>query len=231
MKKNTHRTLAVLTACAFLAACATPQGPGGGQQAGAVDPCNVGQSALMGAAVGALLGGLTDGTRGAISGAAIGTGIAAIACAAMNWRSEQTKTAEQAERDFLRANAALPAQPAVVSYTSRLQSGVAQRGRPMQVASTLELVNGSTARINEVQEKLVVYSPDGTPFRTGGKPFTATTAGRFENSFELTLPQGAPQGVYGLKTKVYVNGNQVAIRNLSAQVVWDGTSGIVVASR
>lgn len=228
--KNTHRTLVVLAACALLTACATPQGPGG-QADGSIDPCNVGQTAIAGAAIGALLGGLRDGSQGAVRGAALGAGIGAIACAAMNWRSEQTKTAAQAERDFLRSNATLPLQPRIITYTSELQSQVAQRGSPVRVRSTLELINGRTTQVNEVREELVVLRPDGTPFRTGGKPFTATTAGRFENSFEVTLPPNAPQGVYGLRTAVYVNGNRVATRDLSTQVVWDGASAVIVASR
>jgi len=225
-----YRTVTILAACAFLGACVTTQHVG--QQGAVDDPCNVGQSAVAGAALGALLGVITDGSPdAAVRGAAIGAGAGAIACYVMRLNSRQTKTAAQAQKDFLRTNARLPSQPKVVMYSPQLSSAVTQRGKPFYVTSTLELIDGSAAKVNEVREELVIFSPDGTPFRAGGKPFTATSAGRFENSFELTLPQSAPQGKYRLQTKVYVNGNQMASRDLGTQVVWDGTSALIVASR
>lgn len=227
--KNTYRALAVLTSCSFLVACATNQG--GSQLGQADDPCNMGQTILISTTIGAILGAVVDGSKGAVKGAAAGAAVGAIACFAMNWRSEQTKTAAQAEQDYLRNNPTLPAEPKVVTYTSQLQSGHAQRGQPLLVQSTLELVNGRDVKVNEIREELAIYSPDGKPVRTGDKPFTATSAGRFENSFQVTLPQNAPQGVYGLRTTVFVNGSQVATRDLSAQLVWDGTSATILAMR
>lgn len=82
-----------------------------------------------------------------------------------------------------------------------------------------------------VREELSIYNPDGAPFKTGSKPFSANSAGRCENSFEVKLPEGVSQGVYALKTHVYVNGKLAATRDLRTQVVWDGSSGVLVALR
>ncbi|WP_416461266.1 glycine zipper 2TM domain-containing protein [Rubrivivax gelatinosus] len=225
-----QRTIACIAATALLGACATTQGPAGDQTTDD-DPCGVTTSAAVGALAGAVLGGLIDGKRGAVRGAVIGAGTGALACVAINHQSRQTKTAAQAEQDYLKVRKTLPAEPEVTAYAARLESGSVQRGQPLKVNSTLELVNGRGSKVNEVREELVVFNPDGTPFKTGSKPFTANSAGRFENSFELRLPEAAPQGAYALKTNVYVNGKMLATRDLRTQAVWDGSSGVIVASR
>lgn len=227
LSKPFQRPVALLAICALLAACAGPRAPGGSAEG--EDPCSVGQSALVGAVAGALIGGLIGGKDGALKGGISGGALGALACVAIN--SKQTKTAAEAERDYLRTNPTLPARPTVTSYVARLNSTSARRGDPIKVISALELVNGSSQKVHEVREELVILDPKGEPFKSGGKPFSSTTAGRFENSFELTLPPNAPQGVYSMKTNVFVNGAQVASRNLQTQVVWNGDAAIVVASR
>lgn len=231
--KTFQRTLIYMTVTALLVACANTQGPVGSQQSAAdSNPCSVGQSAAAGAAAVALITVLSGGRgRDAAKGAVVGAAVGAAVCFAINLQSRQTKTAAQAERDYIRTSSALPAEPVVTVYSSRLQKEVVQRGQPINVNSTLELVNGSRQKVSEVREELVVFSPDGTPFKTGSKSFSSNSAGRFENAFELKLPQGAPQGKYALKTNVYVNGKVVATRDLSTQVVWDGTTATLVASR
>lgn len=230
--KSIQRSLVYISAAALLGACVTPPGSGGGGQAADEDPCSVGKSALVGAAVGAVLGAIVGGNRGgAIKGAALGTGVGVISCVAFNIKSQQTKTAAQAEQDYLRTKKELPSEPVITAYSSQLQRTSVRRGQPVNVNSTLELVNGRNQKVTEVREELVVFNPDGTPFKTGSKAFSSNSAGRYENTFELKLPQGAPQGEYALKTNVYVNGKMMATRDLRTQVVWNGTTGEVVAAR
>ena len=230
--KTIQRPVIYITAAALLGACATTEGPGGSKQQGAAneDPCSVGSSALAGALAGALLGALVDGKNGALRGGAIGAGVGALACVAINVNSRQTKTAAQAEQDYLRTSKALPKEPTVTAYNTQLQSSAVKRGQSLLDSSARELVNGRNQAVNEVKEDLIVCNPDGTPFKTGSKPFTANSAGRFENSFELKLPEGAHQGAYALKTNVYVNGKMLATRDLRTQVVWNGSTGVVVAA-
>lgn len=242
MNKNyTNLVVAVLTTT-LLGACVTPQ-PGGSNhgsrnfspatQAEQQDPCSVGQSALAGAAVGALLGGLMNGKNGALRGAAAGGVVASLGCLAINAQTRQTRTAAQVDRDFVMARGRLPAEPQVVNYTPTTSSQTGRRGQPLRVNSVIELVNGSQQTVNEVREELVVFDPQGEKVRNGSKQLTNNTGGRFENSFELVLPDSAPQGVYAMKTNLYVNGKLSASRNLQTQIVFlgDGTPGILMASR
>ena len=241
LNQTTLRAAAALTLAAMLAGCATapmnPNGvrqdyPQGGQnpQANATDddPCSVGTTAAAGAAVGALLGALVSGKNGALKGAAIGGGLAVAGCLAINVNSRQTKTAAQADRDYIRARGALPREPQVVSYTPQLSAATVKRGQPFKVNSVVELVNGSAQAVNDVREELVVLDPQGQPFKSGSKTLASNnkSGGRFENSFELTLPAGVSQGVYGVKTNLYVNGKLAATRDLRTQLVMlDDTSG------
>lgn len=235
MNKTTLRAAAALTLTAMLAGCATAPGnpngvrqdtpyPQGGQNPQAAtddDPCSVGATAAAGAAVGALLGAFVNGKKGALQGAALGGGLAAAGCLAINVNSRQTKTAAQADRDYIRARGALPREPQVVSYTPQVSAATVKRGQPFKVNSVVELVNGSAQNVKDVREELVVLDPQGQPFKSGSKSLASNnkTGGRFENSFELTLPAGVSQGVYGVKTNLYVNGKLAATRDLRTQLV------------
>lgn len=234
MNKTTLRAAAALTITAMLAGCATAPGnpngvrqdsnypqDGNQQASGSDDPCSVGATAAAGAAVGALLGGLISGKSGIVKGAAIGGGLAAAGCLAINVNSRQTKTAAQADRDYIRTRGALPREPQVVSYTPQVSAATVKRGQPFKVNSVVELVNGSAQNVNDVREELVVLDPQGQPFKSGSKALASNnkTGGRFENSFELTLPAGVSQGVYGVKTNLYVNGKLAATRDLRTQLV------------
>ena len=204
-----------------------PQGGVAAEQ----DPCAVGSSALMGAAAGALLGALMDGKRGAARGAAAGGIVAALGCVAINSQSRQTRTAAQVDNDFIRTRGRLPAEPQVVSYQPRLNASTVQRGKPVVVTSTVELVNGATTPVRQVREELVVFDQDGKQFKSGSKALTNSSGGRFENSFEITLPKDASQGRYALRTNLYVNGKLSASRDMNTQLVWNGAGKIRVASR
>jgi hypothetical protein len=231
--KTIQRAVFYVTTAALLGACAAPRGPSGSQAGGAADddPCSIGKSAVAGAVAGALLGALLNGKKGASQGALAGGALGAAACVAINHESRQTKSAAQADADYKKARGTLPTEPAVVSYSPQLAAKSVQRGQPMRVNSSLELVNGSTQAVRKVSEELAIFNPDGTEFKTGSKPFSANSAGRYENSFEVKLPDGVSQGVYALKTRVYVNGKLSAERDLRTQVVWDGSLGVLVASR
>lgn len=229
------KTIAAVLAGAVLAGCATQPQYGGAPHAGAGndDPCSVGSSAVAGAAFGALLGAMVDGKRGAARGAAIGGLASAAGCYAINVHSRQTKTAAQANNDYIRARGSLPRDPVVVAYSPRLSGPVAQRGKPFTVSSVVELVDGSVQAVDEVREELVVSDTHGEPIKHGSKAMASSNrgSGRFENSFELTLPSGVSQGVYGVRTNLYVNGRLAASRDLHTQLVWDGVGARLLAAR
>ncbi len=231
--QSAMRTVTAASVAVLLSACVTNSPRNEPVNSGAVstDPCNVTNTALAGAAAGLIIGALLGGKKGAAQGGIAGGALAAVACYTMNVQSRQTKSAAQADIDYKNARGALPSQPAVVAYSPQLENSRVQRGQKLMVNSTLELVNGTSEPIREVKEELQVFHPDGRQYKTGSKPFVANSSGRFENSFELSMPANAPQGIYALKTNVFINGKPSASRDLRTQIVWNGTDGVLVAAR
>jgi len=165
-----------------------------------------------------------------VIGAAAGGVIGGVGCYAVNVRSRQVKTAAQSDRDYVATRGALPPEPQVVTYNVLVSDHVV-RGKPFTVNTQVELVNGRYQKINEVDEQIILLDPNGQPFKNGTKPLESKNAsgGRFENSFELTLPEGVSQGVYAMKTNLYVNGQLAATRDLRTQLVLDHGQAPIVA--
>lgn len=235
MFENTSKKLLVpVVATCLLAGCAVPQQNGAAPanaNASTNDPCSVGTTTVAGAAVGALIGALAGGTKGALIGAAAGGVLGGVGCYAVNVRSRQLRTAAQVDHDYIERRGALPPQPQLLAYNVQVSSQ-AVRGKPFTVNTEVELVNGRYQQIHDVREQIVLLDPKGQPFKNGTKPLESQNAsgGLFENSFELTLPQGVSQGVYPMRTNLYVNGQLVASRNLSTQLVIDHGEATVVAA-
>ncbi len=238
MQNTSTKLIALALVTSIVGGCAMPPQQGGvyrnasdsSPNAGAEDPCSVGQAALAGAALGALLGGLAKGGKGALKGALAGGAVGAAGCLAINANSRQTRTAAQVDQEYIQANNRLPADPQVLAYSPTIAS-TAQRGQPVRVNSTVELVNGSQNKVTEVREELQVFDQSGKQFLGGQKPLTNNSGGRFENSFVMTLPQSVSQGTYTMKTTLYVNGKVSATRNLQTQLVIDERGMMMVASR
>jgi len=237
MQNNSKKLIALALVASSVGGCAVPPQQGGtyrdasniSPQAVDQDPCSVGQSAAAGAVIGALIGGIAKGRNGALKGALAGGAVGAVGCLAINANSRQTRTAAQVDQAYIQAHNRLPADPQVVAYMPSI-AGTAQRGQPVQVNSTVELVNGSRTKVTEVREELQVFDQSGQQFLGGQKPLVNMSGGRFENSFVMTLPESASQGRYTMKTTLYVNGKVAAVRNLQTQLVMNERGMIMVAS-
>lgn len=238
------RAVASVLVVAMLAGCATTRPQYGNSQASAQngnsqasggndgkDPCSVGGTALAGALIGALIGGAINGRDGALAGGMVGGAAGALGCMAVNVHSRQTKAASQVNREYVQSRGALPQEPQVVVYSPQLSVGTIQRGVPFKVTSVVELVDGASQPVREVREEIVVYTPQGEPFKNGSKPLVSKggSGGRFENTFEVTLPTNVSQGVYNLRTNLYVNGKLMTSRDMRTQLVWNGKEGVLLA--
>jgi hypothetical protein len=204
----------VLLVSMSLVACASAPREGGSVS----DPCSGPRSMVAGMVLGTIAGGLIGGRDGAAKGAVVGAMAGAVVCATMSVQSQQTKTAAQVDEEQLRRRRALPPAPTLVAYTPRLIDARVVRGAPARVSSVLELANGSQEAVREAVEQIIITDPSGHEVRTGSKAFVAGSAGRFENTFEIVLPQQAPVGRYTLSTVVVLNGKQAATRTVVMQV-------------
>lgn len=193
-----------------LTACAVP--PQNSQRSD--DPCDSARSAAAGAVLGALAGVWAGGRDSAVKGAAIGAIAGVVICSQLTLQSKQTKSAAQVDAEQRVRLPALPTTPTLITYSPRLLDTSIVRGQAARLASTIELANGSRETVQEVVEEVVIVDPSGARFRSGTKSFSAASAGRFENSFEIVLPQQAPTGRYTVATNVYLNGRLTASRSV-----------------
>lgn len=176
----------------------------------------------MGALAGALIGAAINGGKGAAAGALVGGALGAAGCLAFNVQTKQTRTAQQVQANYRKANRnRLPATPEVVNYSAKMNTPSVQRGQPFKLQSVVEVVDGHKQPVQSVREELLLFTPDGQQVNRDpkSKMFQATSGGRYENSFDLNLPAGVSQGQYAIKTNLYVNDKLVAKRDLAAQVV------------
>lgn len=208
----------------ILSGCATITGTGKvDNNSSSVDSCNAATAAMIGGTIGLLLGSRdADAGRGAVIGAAVG----AMACGLYNTvTSKLIKSSHQADEAYKKANGGrLPDTPAVVAYNAKIGSSQYKRGQTVIIKSSVELVNGTREPIKTVREELVMLDTDGKPSEVSkkNKPFTATAGGAYENSFEFTFPDQAPQRRYDFMTKLYVNDKLIQTQTLQTQVASDG---------
>jgi hypothetical protein len=146
----------------------------------------------------------------------------AFANAAITATSRQTKASAAVEQDYVRWRGALPSQPALVEYTARVEpSQVISAGNNLRLRSTIQVVSGTAASLQELKEELVLMSPEGKEIRRGSKIVNEnrTGSGIYENVFTVRLPGNAPQGIYTTKSIVYINGTRVAETNSRVELI------------
>jgi len=211
-----NSTISVVIAL-FATGCATPGGGGNQASGGASDQCNPGIAALAGAAVGGLLAQGNNRVRGA----ALGAGLASLACVAWNYNVKQTKTAEQAQTEYKAANLGqLPERSKVTRYETRFDpSAKVPPGGKLTVVSIIEVVQGTKDQKPLLEEELTLVRPDGSEVKSRKKANENQGAGAYLTSYSMTMPTGVPQGVYPVKTALFMNGEKVASKDMSMQVV------------
>lgn len=201
---------------AAIAGCATPNGPGGAPSGDQGTANTVVRCSVL-AAGGAVLGGMIGGKKGAIKGVVAGL----AACAVVEIASHRTASSAEVEQKYRAANRnMLPPSAKVLAYNTAVSpQGVARSGVPIKVQSTIRAVSGSAEPVREVREVLIAYAPDGEEFKRGEKVVNDKDgSGEFDNSFTLHLPQGAPEGMYRLRTELYLNGKLATANEGTLQV-------------
>ena len=211
------RPAAVLAAVALAGGCATQQGAG----APAADTLSGDCNPLITGGIGAAIGALAGGSKNRGSGAAAGAAIGALACVAYNYATKQTKTAQQVSDEYKAKNkGTLPASATVTRFNVQVApTAKVQAGNAVNVASNIEVVPGTSNPKPNVEQEITLFSPDGAQAGKARKPASQAGGGAFETSFKFSLPQGVPQGVYPVKSQLYVDGKPAAGTDTRFQVV------------
>jgi hypothetical protein len=225
-----HKTVAaVCIVPLLLSACATPEGgaPADGGASRNETAVRCAAMGLGGAVIGALISGGKGAARGAIAGLA--------ACAVVEYASRQTKSSAEVDKQYRASNRnQLPPMARIDTYSTQVSpNGVAKAGDAIKVQSTIRAISGVNEPVQDVKEVLIAYAPTGEEFKRGEKKVNdASGSGEYDNSFTLRLPQGAPQGVYRLKTQVFLNGKPSLVRESNLQVAMvDGAPSYAMLDR
>lgn len=229
MKQKSLRLTALTVALTLsLAGCATTGStPGRGPGASAVnqmDSCRPGHAAAGGALAGALVGLLAGGDgRSAARGAVAGAVVAALSCLAVNAESRRTLDAQAVEAEFRRTQGAqaLPQAPSLLAYDTTVDTGRVRPQTPVRVQSNIKVLDGSTRRVERIEEHLVLLGPDAKEVRRFPKEVAANASGGFNNSFTFQFPQ-AEQGLYRIRTELWVNGQKMDSNEAPIQLVMNG---------
>lgn len=218
--------LVTCIAAMLVSGCATP----GGGNASADNTNTAARCAAFGVG-GALLGAVIGGKNAAVKGALAGL----AACAVVEIASRQTKSSEAVDQQYRSSNRnQLPPTAKIDAYTTSVSpNGVAKAGDAIRVQSTIRAISGAREPVTEVKEQLVVYAPSGEEFKRGEKKVNDSTgSGEYENAFTLRLPDGAPQGVYKLRTQIFLNGKPAIVRESNVQIAAiDGFANPAIAAR
>jgi hypothetical protein len=226
-------TIAPAIAALLLTSCATTEdGTWGSSSSGGCDALVIGVlGAVLGAAAGAAAGGRERRGTGAATGAAIGGGVGALACVAYNYQTRQTKSAQQVTEEYKAANnGAVPREATVTRFDTRVTpKETVNAGNAIDVISQIEVVAGMKDQQPKVEHQIVLYQPNGKEVTNAKKPASQNAGGgAFEASFRFKMPEGAPQGVWPVKSQVLVNGQPAANSDAQFQVVV-GPRGTIVA--
>jgi len=163
--------------------------------------------------------------------AVVAVGIAAklIYDMVVEHRARKINDADKVLAKYRSTHKDLPEKPVLLAYESTIKPGsVISAGETVSIISAVEVVPGKKVKEVLVEEEIAIYdNEDPTKvLKSLVKPVNADSksGGAFENEFTFTLPKGMPQGVYPIRTRVFVNGvPQQPVEN-KMQLVWYGSN-------
>lgn len=157
--------------------------------------------------------------------------VAAVAVAAtlitkmiINQRSKRVEDEKKVADDYKKTHKQLPEQAYAAEYvTNALPGTLVQPGKEVIIKSDILVVPGAKQKSTLIEERLAIYdNEDNTKeLKSLTKAVNKKTkkAGRYENEFAFTLPEGVPQGVYPIKTELLLDGKVVDSSETGLQLV------------
>lgn len=157
--------------------------------------------------------------------------VAAVAVAAtvitkmiIKHRSKKLEDEKQVAEEYKKEHKTLPEQAYAAEYvTNALPGTVVQPGKEIVIKSDILVVPGAKQKNTLIEERLAIYdNEDNTKeLKSLTKAVNKSTkkAGRYENEFSFTLPEGIPQGVYPIKTELLLDGKVVDSSETGLQLV------------
>lgn len=157
--------------------------------------------------------------------------VAAVAVAAtvitkmiINHRSKKIEDESKVAEDYKKTHKQLPEQAYAAEYvTNALPGTLVQPGKEVIIKSDILVVPGAKQKNTLIEERLAIYDNEDNAkeLKSLTKAVNKKTkkAGRYENEFTFTLPEGIPQGVYPIKTELLLDGKVVDSSETGLQLV------------
>ncbi len=213
---NKRTPFLLLSSAALLAACS------------AQEMQDFGAAGMLGAIAGCASAKATGGdcARGASYGAASGVATKLFNDMLIEHRARRLKDKEAVATAYKKEKgSAVPDQSEVTRYeTSTEPDAVVEGGMRYILTSQIALLQGLKEPEVLLEEELQLYDNVDTDnmLRSVRKPVNedSKTGGEFDNQFAFILPDGIPEGVYPVRTKVYVNGKEKRDYATAMQVVF-----------
>lgn len=144
-------------------------------------------------------------------------------------RAKKVADEEGVVTDYKAQHDNLPEKPQASVYnTNALPGSVVQSGKKVVIQSDIVVIPGREQKETLIQERLAIFdNEDNTKeLKSLTKDVNEETkrAGHFTNEFTFTLPEGLPQGVYPIKTTLFLNGEETQTINNDLQLVLEVNS-------
>lgn len=144
-------------------------------------------------------------------------------------RAKKVADEEGVVTDYKTQHENLPEKPQASVYnTNTLPGSVVQPGKKVVIQSDIVVVPGREQKETLIQERLAIFdNEDNTKeLKSLTKDVNEDTkrAGHYTNEFTFTLPEGLPQGVYPIKTTLFLNGEETETIDNHLQLVLEVNS-------
>jgi hypothetical protein len=156
--------------------------------------------------------------------AAVAVAVKYIADMIVEQHAKKVADEEGVVTDYKTQHESLPEKAQASVYnTSALPGSVVQPGKKVIIQSDIVVVPGREQKETVIQERLAIFdNEDNTKeLKSLTKDVNESTkrAGHYTNEFTFTLPEGLPQGVYPIKTTLFLNGEETQTINNDLQLV------------
>ena len=147
-----------------------------------------------------------------------------IADIAIEFKSVKISDETKAVNEYKKIHKTLPKEPLASEYLSNAHPGnVIESGKKIAIRSSIVVVPGTKVKTAFIQEKLSIYDNEdhSKELKSLTKPVNEKTkrGGHFRNEFSFKLPVGIPQGVYPVKSTLFLNGKEVEDKKNDLQLV------------
>ncbi|MET0357318.1 MAG: hypothetical protein ABW044_11095 [Cellvibrio sp.] len=161
--------------------------------------------------------------------AAVAVAVKYIADMIVEHRSKKVADEEGVVSEYKTKNQNLPEKAQASVYnTNALPGSVVEPGKKVLIQSDIVVVPGRQQKDTLIEERLAIFDNEDNTKElkslTKGVNEETKRAGHYTNEFTFTLPEGVPQGVYPIKTTLFLNGEEIQTINNDLQLVLEVNS-------